>query len=50
MAYNMIENLAGRVRCMDDWVTRLMTDGTQEDRKVSEWSNFRDKLFVDWKL
>jgi len=50
MAYNMIDNLAGRVRRMDDWVTQLMTDGSQEDRKVSEWSNFRDKLFVDWKL
>ncbi|MCA9246471.1 MAG: cyclic nucleotide-binding domain-containing protein [Planctomycetales bacterium] len=50
MAYNMIDNVAGRVRRMDEWVSRLMADGTQEDRRVSEWSNFRDKLFVDWKI
>jgi CRP-like cAMP-binding protein len=47
LAYNVVEELAERMRRMDDWVTDLMlrqrADGAQ-----AEWSEFRNKLFGSW--
>jgi CRP-like cAMP-binding protein len=47
LAYNVVEELAERMRRMDDWVTELMlrqrVDGAQ-----AEWSEFRNKLFRGW--
>ena len=52
MAYNMIDDVSDRVRCMDDWVSKLMAEEEEEEtaERVSEWSTFRDRLFTDWKF
>ena len=49
LAFNILDELADRLRRMDGWVTELMNDDAQAAR-VSEWSSFREKLFKGWNL
>jgi CRP-like cAMP-binding protein len=44
LAYNLIDEIADRLRKMDVWVSQLV-DNKLDERQVSEWSTFRDKLF-----
>lgn len=45
---NSVEELADRLRRMDDWVTELLC-GTRADRKTRrEWTQFRETLFTRW--
>lgn len=48
-AFNVLDELADRLRRMDGWVSELMCDD-QQAKKVSEWSSFREKLFKGWNL
>jgi CRP-like cAMP-binding protein len=47
LSYNVVQELADRLRRMDDWVSELVlrqkADGAQ-----AEWSEFRNKLFRGW--
>jgi CRP-like cAMP-binding protein len=47
LAYNVIAELAERLRRMDDWVTDLLVRH-KPDGAHAEWSQFRDKLFTNW--
>jgi CRP-like cAMP-binding protein len=49
LAYNTVESLAKRLRQMDEWVARLLTENAKKDR-AAEWRGFRDKLFKEWNL
>ncbi len=49
LAFNILDELADRLRRMDGWVTELLCDD-QQARNVSEWSSFREKLFKGWNL
>lgn len=49
LAYNILDELADRLRRMDALVSDLMLDEQQASR-VSEWSSFREKLFKGWNL
>jgi CRP-like cAMP-binding protein len=44
LAYNVIEELAERLRRMDDWVSELLLRQKADDAQA-EWSDFRNKLF-----
>jgi len=53
--YNIVNTLAHRLRRMDDWVTELLAEESQEpsedqSKPQSEWSIFREKLFGEWNL
>jgi CRP/FNR family transcriptional regulator, cyclic AMP receptor protein len=52
LAYNVVENVARRLRRMDEWVAELKTRGEQQalGEKLPEWRRFRDKLFDGWNL
>ena len=54
LAYNVVENVANRLRRMDEWVTELTTHNEHpvgdEKEKLPEWRRFRDKLFDGWNL
>jgi CRP/FNR family transcriptional regulator, cyclic AMP receptor protein len=47
LSHNVVQELADRLRRMDDWVSELLlrqkADGAQ-----AEWSEFRNKLFGGW--
>jgi CRP-like cAMP-binding protein len=49
LAINAIGSVAERLRRMDDWVIRLLSNGAAQPR-VEEWENFRKQLFSGWKL
>jgi len=49
LAYNVLGELAERMRRMDAWVTQLLARVPDGQSRVSEWSHFRDKLFNGWK-
>lgn len=49
LAYSTVESLAKRLRQMDEWVARLLTENAKKDR-AAEWSGFREKLFKEWNL
>lgn len=49
LAFNMVGKLAERLRRMDQWVTDLVGK-EPEQKQISEWSHFRDKLFSKWDL
>ena len=49
LAYNIVDELADRLRKMDAWVTDLLGKESP-DRQASEWTRFRDKLFNGWNL
>jgi CRP-like cAMP-binding protein len=55
LAFNAVAILAERLRRMSDWVaqlTRTQPSSLQSspDGRPSEWSAFRDRLFVNWNL
>jgi CRP-like cAMP-binding protein len=54
LAYNVLENVAGKLRRMDEWIAEL-TDATMphpsgEAERLPEWRQFRDKLFNGWNV
>jgi CRP-like cAMP-binding protein len=44
LALNCVDELADRLRRMDEWVTDLVCQ-QRDERQVSEWTRFREKLF-----
>ncbi|MBI3837194.1 MAG: cyclic nucleotide-binding domain-containing protein [Planctomycetia bacterium] len=52
LAYNVVENVANRLRRMDEWVAALTAGGEHFNpaEKLPEWRRFRDKLFDGWNL
>src|SRR5690606_26658535 len=49
LAYNVAQELAGRLRRMDDWVAELASNPSAA-ASVPEWSRFRNKMFNGWSL
>ena len=49
LAYNVVQQLAERLRRMDEWVAEL-ANNPQAAANVPEWSRFRNKLFDGWTL
>jgi len=49
LAYNVVQQLAERLRRMDEWVAEL-ANNPQAAANVPEWSRFRNKLFDGWNL
>src|SRR5262249_12152608 len=47
LAYNVVQQLAARLRRMDEWVAEL-ANNPQAAANVPEWSRFRNKLFDGW--
>jgi CRP-like cAMP-binding protein len=47
LAYNVVQQLAERLRRMDEWVAEL-ANNPQAASNVPEWSRFRNKLFDGW--
>jgi CRP-like cAMP-binding protein len=47
LAYNVVQQLAQRLRRMDEWVAEL-ANNPQAAGHVPEWSRFRNKLFNGW--
>ena len=47
LAYNVVQQLAERLRRMDEWVAEL-ANNPQAAANVPEWSRFRNKLFDGW--
>jgi CRP-like cAMP-binding protein len=47
LAYNVVQQLAQRLRRMDEWVAEL-ANNPQAAANVPEWSRFRNKLFDGW--
>jgi CRP/FNR family transcriptional regulator, cyclic AMP receptor protein len=52
LAYNVLENVAKRLRRMDEWVAELTAHNEHPamEEKRPEWRQFRDKLFDGWNL
>ncbi len=52
LAYNVVENVANRLRRMDEWVAELTAGDERFNpaEKLPEWRRFRDKLFNGWNL
>ena len=49
VAYNVVQQLAQRLRRMDEWVAEL-ANNPQAAENVPEWSRFRNKLFNGWTI
>jgi CRP/FNR family transcriptional regulator, cyclic AMP receptor protein len=49
LAYNVVQEMAERLRRMDDWVAELATNPSAASN-VPEWSRFRNKMFNGWSL
>jgi CRP/FNR family transcriptional regulator, cyclic AMP receptor protein len=49
LAYNVVQEMAERLRRMDDWVAELASNPSAA-ANVPEWSRFRNKLFDGWSL
>ena len=52
LAYNVVENVATRLRRMDEWVAEQSAQPDQDGStaKLPEWRRFREKLFNGWNL
>lgn len=54
LAYNVVGDVASRLRRMDDWIAELSGRGEHHDEtkpeKQPEWRAFREKLFTGWNL
>jgi CRP-like cAMP-binding protein len=55
LAYNVLESVASRLRRMDEWIAELSTHPAvpheiENDEKLPEWRQFRNKLFTGWNL
>ena len=49
LAYNVVTQLAERLRRMDEWVAELANNPAAA-ANVPEWSRFRNKVFDGWSL
>jgi CRP/FNR family transcriptional regulator, cyclic AMP receptor protein len=49
LAYNVVQQLAERLRRMDEWVAELANNPAAA-ANVPEWSRFRNKVFDGWAL
>jgi CRP/FNR family transcriptional regulator, cyclic AMP receptor protein len=49
LSYNVVQQLAQRLRRMDEWVAEL-ANNPQAAANVPEWSRFRNKLFDGWSV
>jgi CRP-like cAMP-binding protein len=49
LAYNVVQQLAERLRRMDEWVAELANNPSAA-ANVPEWSRFRSKVFDGWTL
>ncbi len=49
VAYNVVQQLAERLRRMDEWVADLANNPSAA-ANVPEWSRFRSKVFDEWSL
>jgi CRP-like cAMP-binding protein len=49
LAYNTVQNLAERLRRMDDWVAKLVSESAAKKPR-GEWLHFRDQLLKEWNL
>jgi CRP-like cAMP-binding protein len=49
LAYNTVQNLAERLRRMDDWVAALLSQSPQK-KPPGEWLHFREQLLKEWNL
>jgi CRP-like cAMP-binding protein len=49
LAYNVVQQLAERLRRMDEWVAELANNPSAAGN-VPEWSRFRSKVFDGWTL
>jgi CRP-like cAMP-binding protein len=49
LTMNTVQNLAERMRRMDEWVAELMTQG-RAGQEVSDLARLREKLFDGWQL
>jgi CRP/FNR family transcriptional regulator, cyclic AMP receptor protein len=49
LAYNVVQQLAERLRRMDEWVAEL-ANNPYAAANVPEWSRFRSKVFDGWTL
>jgi CRP/FNR family transcriptional regulator, cyclic AMP receptor protein len=47
LSYNVVQQLAARLRRMDEWVAEL-ANNPQAAANVPEFSRFRNKLFDNW--
>lgn len=45
LALNSVDELADRLRRMDDWVTELVCNMEDNHQAEHEWTSFREKLF-----
>ncbi len=56
LAYNVVEELAAKLRHMDEWITELSANHSgpptmdAKPERVPEWRQFRNKLFNGWNL
>jgi CRP-like cAMP-binding protein len=50
LAFNVVRELAERLRRMDDWVAELIAGNAATDQNLPEWAAFREKLFNRWNL
>ena len=48
LALNCVDELADRLRRMDDWVTELVCNMEDNHQTEHEWTSFREKLFSSW--
>ena len=49
LAYNTVQNLADRLRRMDDWVATLVSENSKK-KPPGEWLHFREQLLKEWNL
>lgn len=49
LAYNVVQQMAERLRRMDEWVDELANNSTAA-ANLAEWSHFRTRVFDGWSL
>ena len=49
LAYNVVQQLAERLRRMDEWIDDL-ANNSPSGGNVAEWSNFRNRVFNGWSV
>jgi CRP-like cAMP-binding protein len=48
LAYNVVQQMAERLRRMDEWIDDLANNSGAAN--VTEWSHFRNRIFNGWSL
>ena len=49
LAYNVVQQMAERLRRMDEWIDDL-ANSSPAGGNVAEWSNFRNRVFNGWSV